>query len=152
MQSETDRAVDVTRRGTVAVESGQQKTSQVTRALADIIEYIGSMRARIDAVVRAQREQKIATDALVQSTLAVERLTGDNTEVAQSLARLAADLERSALLGAQAVTTTAGGVQAVVGRGERIAATSAELEALTTSLRAEAAYPRRGVRLPHKGA
>jgi methyl-accepting chemotaxis protein len=138
VQSETDRAVDVTRRGTDAVESGRQKTSQVTRALAEIIENIGTMRARIDAVVRAQREQKIATDSLIQSTLAVERLTGDNTQVAQSLAQLAADLERSALLGAQAVSATAGGVQAVVGRGERIATTSAELEALTQSLRAEA--------------
>lgn len=138
VQSETDRAVDVTRRGTDAVESGRQKTSQVTRALAEIIENIGSMRARIDAVVRAQREQKIATDSLVESTLAVERLTGDNAQVAQSLAQLAANLERSALLGSEAVSATAGGVQAVVGRGERIAATSAELETLTKSLRAEA--------------
>jgi methyl-accepting chemotaxis protein len=138
VQSETDRAVEVTRRGTDAVESGRQKTSQVTRALEEIIENIGSMRARIDAVVRAQREQKVATDSLIQSTLAVERLTGDNTQVAQSLAKLAANLERSALLGAQAVSSTAGGVQAVVGRGERIATTSAELETLTKSLRAEA--------------
>ena len=138
VQSETDRAVDVTRRGTDAVESGRQKTSQVTRALAEIIENIGSMRIRIDAVVNAQREQKIATDSLIESTLAVERLTGDNAQVAQSLAKLASDLERSALLGAQAVSSTATGVQSVVARGERIVSTSAELDALTKSLRAEA--------------
>ena len=138
VQSETDRAVDVTRRGTDAVESGRQKTSQVTRALAEIIENIQSMRVRIDAVVNAQREQKNATDSLIESTLAVERLTGDNAQVAQSLAKLAGDLERSAQLGADAVGSTSSGVQAVVARGERIAATSAELEALTKSLRQEA--------------
>lgn len=138
VQSETDLAVNVTRRGTDAVESGREKTSQVTRALGEIIENIGSMRARIDAVVRAQREQKTATDSLIESTLAVERLTGDNAQVAQSLEQLAADLERAAVLGSEAVSATAGGVQSVVGRGERIAATSAELEMLTKSLRAEA--------------
>lgn len=138
VQSETDRAVDVTRRGTDAVESGREKTSQVTRALQEIIANIGSMRMRIDAVVHAQREQKVATDSLIESTLAVERLTGDNAQVAQSLAKLASDLERSARLGAQAVSVTADGVQSVVARGGRIAATSAELETLTKSLRAEA--------------
>ena len=138
VQFETDRAVDVTRRGTDAVESGRQKTVQVTRALEEIIENIQSMRMRIDAVVNAQREQKLATDSLIESTLAVERLTGDNAQVAQSLAKLAADLERSALLGAQAVGSTSSGVQAVVARGERIAVTSAELETLTKSLRQEA--------------
>ena len=138
VQSETDRAVNVTRRGTDAVESGREKTSQVVRALAEIIENIASMRMRIDAVVQAQREQKTATDSLIESTLAVERLTVDNAQLAQSLATLASDLERSAHLGAQAVTTTADGVQSVAARGERIAATSAELETLTKSLRAEA--------------
>jgi methyl-accepting chemotaxis protein len=138
VQSETDRAVDVTRRGTGAVESGRQKTSQVTRALEEIIANIASMRLRIDAVVRAQREQKAATDSLVESTHAVERLTADNASVAQSLAALAAELELSAHLGAQAVSTTADGVKAVVARGERIVTTSSELEMLTKSLRAEA--------------
>jgi methyl-accepting chemotaxis protein len=138
VQSETDRAVDVTRRGTDAVESGRQKTSQVTRALEEIIANIGSMRMRIDAVVHAQREQKTATDSLVDSTHAVERLTSDNAQVAQSLADLAAELERSARSGAQAVSQTARGVHSIAERGERIAATSAELEMLIKSLRAEA--------------
>ncbi|HLI96572.1 MAG TPA: methyl-accepting chemotaxis protein [Candidatus Baltobacteraceae bacterium] len=138
VQSETDRAVDVTRRGTDAVESGRQKTSQVTRALEEIITNIASMRMRIDAVVHAQREQKTATDSLVDSTHAVERLTADNADVAKSLASLAAELELSAHLGAQAVSSTAEGVKSVVARGERIAATSTELETLTKSLRAEA--------------
>ena len=96
------------------------------------------MRARIDSVVHAQRDQKTATDSLVESTRGVERLTEDNAQVALSLAELAADLKRSAGLGAQAVTVTLGGVQAVVGRGERIASTSAELESLTKSMRTEA--------------
>jgi methyl-accepting chemotaxis protein len=138
VQSETDRAVEVTRRGTDAVETGRQKTTEVTRALAEIIANIASMRMRIDAVVHAQREQKTATDSLVQSTHAVERLTADNAQVAQSLAQLAAELELSAHLGAQAVSTTAEGVKSVVTRGGRIAATSSELETLTKSLRAEA--------------
>jgi methyl-accepting chemotaxis protein len=138
VQLETDRAVSVTQRGTDAVESGRRKTSQVSAALAQIIENIASMRARIDAVVRAQREQKSATDALIESTLAVERLTGDNAQLAQSLAELAKGMEDAARLGAGAVGDTSRGVQSVVARGERIASASADLEVLTKSLRAEA--------------
>ena len=138
VQSETDRAVDVTRRGTDAVESGREKTAQVTTALGQIVENIASMRTRIDAVVFAQREQKSATDALIESTLAVERLTSDNAQLAQSLADLAKGLEDAARLGAGAVGETSRGVQSVVTRGERIALASADLEALTKSLRAEA--------------
>lgn len=138
VQSETDRAVDVTQRGTDAVESGREKTAQVTEALGHIIQNIVSMRTRIDAVVHAQREQKSATDALIESTLAVERLTSDNAQLAQSLADLAKGLEDAARLGAGAVGDTSRGVQSVVARGERIALASADLEALTKSLRAEA--------------
>lgn len=138
VQSETGRAVDVTRRGTDAVESGRQKTAQVATALAQIIENIASMQQRIDSVVLAQHDQKTATDALIESTLAVERLTMDNAQLAQSLAALAKGLEDAARLGAGAVGVTSNGVNAVVQRGERIALASADLEALTTSLRAEA--------------
>ncbi|HEV3153114.1 MAG TPA: methyl-accepting chemotaxis protein [Candidatus Baltobacteraceae bacterium] len=138
VQTETDLAVQVTRRGTEAVESGRKKTAQVTDALGHIVANISAMRMRIDAVVRAQHEQKVATDALVQSTLAVERLTGDNSQLAASLARLARGLEQSARLGAGAVSSTSSGVQSVVERGERIAHASIQLEALTTSMRAEA--------------
>ena len=138
VQSETGRAVEVTRRGTDAVESGRRKTAQVTEALAQIIGNIASMRARIDAVVLVQREQQHATDALIESTLAVERLTGDNAQIAQSLERLAQGLEDAARLGAGAVGDTSSGVRSVLARGERIALASTELETLTTSLRAEA--------------
>lgn len=138
VQSETGRAVDVTRRGSEAVESGRKKTAEVSAALNEIIENITLMRACIDAVVLAQREQKQATDALIDSTYAVERLTTDNAQLAQSLERLAQGLEEAARLGAGAVGNTAGGVQNVLARGERIAQNSAELETLTKSLRAEA--------------
>jgi methyl-accepting chemotaxis protein len=138
VQSETERSVGATRRGTEAVESGRQKTAQVTGALAQIVANIASMRASIDSVVRAQREQKAATDALIESTLAVERLTSDNAQLAQSLADLAKNLEDASRLGAGAVSETSNGVRSVVTRGERIALTSAELETLTRSLRAEA--------------
>jgi methyl-accepting chemotaxis protein len=138
VQSETERAVSVTHRGTEAVESGRRKTAQVTTALAHIIENVGAMRTRIDAVVRAQREQKNATDSLIESTLAVERLTEDNATLAQSLAALARGLEESARSGAGAAGTASEGVRAVLTRGERIAQASGELDALTTSLRAEA--------------
>lgn len=138
VQGETERAVTVTHRGTDAVESGRRTTVQITAALANIIGNIESMRGRIEGVVRAQQEQKQATDSLIESTRAVERLTEDNAAVAQSLAILAHDLEGSALLGSTAATTAADGVQSVLMRGERIAAASSELEALTRSLRAEA--------------
>lgn len=138
VQGETERAVSVTRRGTDAVESGRNTTAQVTASLAHIIENIGSMSDRIEGVVRAQQEQKQATDSLIESTLAVERLTEDNAEVAQSLATLAHDLEGSALLGSTAAATAADGVQSVLMRGERIATASSELEGLTRSLHAEA--------------
>ena len=138
VQSETERAVSVTQRGTEAVESGRRNTAQVTAAHSHIIESIGAMRTRIDAVVRAQREQKIATDSLIESTLAVERLTEDNAALAQSLAALARGLEESARSGAGAAGTASDGVRAVLTRGERIAHASSELDAMTTSLRAEA--------------
>ena len=138
VQSETDRAVHVTRRGSEAVESGRQRTAEVSTALGEIIENITLMRACINAVVNAQHEQKQATDALIESTYAVERLTTDNVHLAQSLERLAQGLEEAARLGAGAVGNTAGGVQNVLARGERIAQYSGELESLTASLRAEA--------------
>jgi methyl-accepting chemotaxis protein len=138
VQSETDRAVNVTRRGSEAVESGRERTREVSAALNEIIENITLMRACIDAVVLAQHEQKQATDALIDSTYGVERLTTDNAHLAQSLERLAQGLEEAARLGAGAVGNTAGGVQNVLARGERIAQYSGELESLTASLRAEA--------------
>lgn len=138
VQDETVRAVEVTQRGTIAVEQGREKTAQVSEALKTIVETIGRMRVRIDAVVRAQNEQKNATDSLVQSTLLVEKMTNDNAEFAQTLSELSDALRGSATAGATAVSTTTQGVEAIVTRGTRIAAASAELEALTTSLREEA--------------
>jgi phage-related tail protein len=99
---------------------------------------VNHVRERIEAVVRAQREQKRATDALVESTLLVERLTGDNAAVAGALARLSVNLEQSAQLGSQAVRATAEAVSAVARRGERIAEGSDVILSLTSSLREEA--------------
>ena len=138
VQEETERAVNVTQRGTQAVEHGRRNTAEVGNALAAIVENIAGMRDRIDAVVRAQREQKSATDSLLHSTLAVEKMTVENADVAQTLLQLADDLRRSATSGAAAVGATTQGVSAVVSRGRHIAQASAELEVLTRSLRAEA--------------
>jgi methyl-accepting chemotaxis protein len=138
VQNETDRAVSVTRRGSDAVETGRTKTSQVADALALIVDNVSAVRARIDAVVLAQREQKTATDALIESTLLVERLTGDNANLATTLSSLAEGLSASSASGAEAVSATTQGVTSVARRGERIAAASDELETLTRSLRSEA--------------
>ena len=138
VQDETDRAVSVTRRGSDAVELGRTKTSQVADALERIVDSVNLVRARIDAVVMAQREQKNATDALVESTLLVERLTGDNANMAVALAALAQNLEQSSASGAQAVTSTSDLVDAIAKRGERIAGGSGEIQALTSSLKEEA--------------
>ena len=138
VQDETDRAVTVTRRGSQAVEQGRNKTAQVADALEQIVDNVNLVRARIDAVVMAQREQKMATDALVESTLLVERLTGDNAGMAVSLAALADNLQQSSASGAQAVRLTTSGVDAVARRGEAMASASAEIVALTGSLRGEA--------------
>lgn len=138
VQAETDRAVEVTRRGTQAVELGRNKTAQVGDALAAIVDNINAMRARIDAVVIAQKEQKVATDSLVDSTMLVERMTAENAEFASTLSSLAENLRTSASDGAAAVGSTAHDVSSVAQRGERIAATSADLQNLTGSLRAEA--------------
>src|SRR5579862_572749 len=121
VQDETNRAVTVTRRGSDAVEAGRAKTSQVADALALIVDSVTAVRARIDAVVLAQREQKLATDSLIESTLLVERLTGDNTQIANTLSTLAEGLQTSSASGAQAVRSTTGGVNAVAQRGDRIA-------------------------------
>ena len=86
----------------------------------------------------AQKEQKLATDSLIQSTLLVERLTGDNTQLASTLSDLAVELQSSSASGAEAVGATTGGVAAVAARGERIANASGDLAELTTSLRDEA--------------
>jgi methyl-accepting chemotaxis protein len=138
VQDETSRAVAVTRRGSEAVEVGRGKTAEVADALALIVDSVTAVRARIDAVVMAQREQKVATDSLIQSTLLVERLTGDNTQLASTLSNLAVELQSSSASGAQAVGSTTDGVAAVAKRGERIASMSDELQELTTSLRDEA--------------
>jgi methyl-accepting chemotaxis protein len=138
VQQETDRAVQVTRRGSDAVRQGREKTSQVADALEQIVDNVNLVRARIDAVVMAQREQKQATDALVQSTLLVERLTGDNAGMAVSLAALAENLQSSSASGAQSVTAASGAVEAVVKRGERMAAASDEMHGLTDSFTLEA--------------
>ncbi|HTX59996.1 MAG TPA: methyl-accepting chemotaxis protein [Verrucomicrobiae bacterium] len=138
VQDETSRAVTATRRGSEAVEVGRSKTSQVADALALIVDSVTAVRARIDAVVLAQKEQKVATDALIESTLLVERLTGDNTQLASTLSSLAEGLQGSSSSGAEAVRSTTGGVGAVAARGERIAAASDELAELTTALRDEA--------------
>ncbi len=138
VQEETDRAVSVTRRGSDAVEQGRTKTSQVADALERIVDSVNIVQHRIEAVVLAQREQKHATDALIESTLLVERLTGDNAGMAASLLVLAEKLERSAGAGAGAVGGATSLVASVTQRGERIAAASDEMQALTTSLRDEA--------------
>ncbi|HUZ50070.1 MAG TPA: methyl-accepting chemotaxis protein [Candidatus Dormibacteraeota bacterium] len=138
VQRETERAVKVTDRGSVAMEQGREKTAQVADALARIVDSVNLVRARIDAVVKSQREQKQATDALVESTLMVERLTTDNAQLATTLMALADALEISSSSGAQAVGETTQGVEAVAARGERIAEASDQLQALTASLRAEA--------------
>ena len=138
VQSETDRAVAVTRQGTVAVEKGRQKTEQVSDALSLIVDNIQLMRSRIEAVVLAQKEQKVATDSLVDSTQTVERTTAENSTFAQTLSTLAEQLQDSASSGASAVRSTSSDVSSVAQRGERIAAASSELQSLTSSLRAEA--------------
>ncbi|HET9029763.1 MAG TPA: methyl-accepting chemotaxis protein [Candidatus Aquilonibacter sp.] len=138
VQEETDRAVSVTRRGSDAVEQGREKTALVSDALAQIVDSVTHVRTRIEAVVQAQKEQKQATDDLIASTLLVERLTGDNAEMAVTLAGVAENLEQSAQLGAQAVRTTSDGIKAVAERGERIARGGDRLLELTTSLRQEA--------------
>jgi methyl-accepting chemotaxis protein len=138
VQRETDSAVQVTRRGSDAVRQGREKTSQVADALEQIVDNVSLVRARIDAVVIAQREQKLATDALVESTLLVERLTSDNAAMAVSLAALADNLQQSSASGAQALSSTTAGVSAVAKRGERMAAASDEMLDLTASLSGEA--------------
>jgi methyl-accepting chemotaxis protein len=138
VQDETSRAVAVTRRGSEAVEVGRGKTAEVADALALIVDSVTGVRARIDAVVIAQKEQKLATDSLIQSTLLVERLTGDNTQLASTLSNLAVELQSSSASGAQAVGETTSGVSNVAARGERIASASGELQELTTALRDEA--------------
>ncbi len=138
VQREIDRAVSITKRGNEAVAQGRTKTSQVATALAQIVENVKGVRGRIDRVVLAQKEQKGATDSLVDSTLLVERLTADNAQLAKTLAKLAADLQGSSEEGEQAARSTIDGVHAVAQRGEGIASASAELKALTLSLRDEA--------------
>jgi methyl-accepting chemotaxis protein len=138
VQDETSRAVAVTRRGSEAVEVGRGKTAEVADALALIVDSVTSVRARIDAVVIAQKEQKLATDSLIKSTLLVEKLTGDNTQLASTLSELAVELQSSSASGAQAVGETTSGVNNVAARGERIATASDELQGLTTALRDEA--------------
>ncbi|HVA28998.1 MAG TPA: methyl-accepting chemotaxis protein [Candidatus Baltobacteraceae bacterium] len=138
VQDETNRAVAVTRRGSDAVEQGRVKTTQVADALERIVDSINQVRGRIEAVVMAQREQKQATDSLVQSTLLVERLTDDNAGMAVSLAGLAENLQSTSASGAEAVRATTSGVNAVAQRGERIAHGSDEMLELTESMRGEA--------------
>jgi methyl-accepting chemotaxis protein len=138
VQREIVHAVSTAKRGNEAVARGRTKTTQVADALAQIVDNMKAVRERIDAVVHAQREQKNATDSLVDSTLLVERLTGDNAQLAKTLAKLAADLHGSSAHGERAARSTIEGVQAVAKRGEGIAAASAELQALTLSLRDEA--------------
>ncbi len=138
VQNETQRAVEVTRRGSDAAQTGREKTALVAEALKRIAESVVAVRERIDAVVRAQREQKQATDALIGSTLEVERMTGENAQFAQSLADLAGGLQQSSAEGAQAVRSTTALVDEVTRRGEHLAAATAELRELTATLRSEA--------------
>ncbi len=145
VQEETDRAVAVTRRGSQAVQHGRTKTSQVADALERIVDNVNHVRARIEGVVIAQQEQKLATDNLLESTLLVERLTGDNAEMASSLAALAENLSQSSQSGATAVRETSEGVNAVAMRGERIAQGSDLILELTSSLRQEAERIRKAV-------
>jgi len=138
VQTETDRAVEVSSRGSSAVQRGQTNTSQVVEALVGIVDSVGAVRMRIDAVLRSQQEHKKASDSLVESTLLVERLAGDNVQLAQSLSSLAESLQDLSASNAEAVRATTGGVKAVAARGERLANGSDDLLALTGSLRAEA--------------
>lgn len=138
VQTETDNAVAATRRGSDAVERGREKTAQVSDALERIVDSVSAVRARIEAVVHAQREQKQATDALLQSTLLVERLTGDNVAMAQELSTLAVTLQQLSASGATSVQSGRSNVGAVAQRGSRIAAASSEMRELTASLRNEA--------------
>ncbi len=151
VQTETVRAVDVTQRGREAVESGRQKTSLVTGALEKIVENARSMRSRIDAVVLSQREQKSATDSLLESTLLLERMTGENAGLAQSLSDLSARLLASSSNGAVAVQSTSTDVASVAQRGERLAGATEELRKLTLSLRNEAERIRSAVSGFHDG-
>jgi methyl-accepting chemotaxis protein len=145
VQDETNRAVTITRRGSEAVEVGRAKTTQVADALSLIVDSVSAVRARIDVVVMAQREQKTATDSLIESTLLVERLTGENTELSNSLYTLAETLSDSSDSGATAMRSSSGGVAAVAARGGRIASASDELVELTTSLRNEADRIRKAI-------
>lgn len=138
VRRDIDAAVSASERGNDAVVKGRAKTSQAAHALTQIVENVKAVRGRIEAVVRAQREQKNATDSLVDSTLLVERLTADNAQLAKTLASLAGNLQGSSAQGEQAARSTIDGVHAVAHRGEGIAAASAELKALTLSLRDEA--------------
>jgi methyl-accepting chemotaxis protein len=138
VQDDTSRAVTATRRGSDAVEVGRTKTSEVADALSLIVESVTMVRARIDAVVMAQKEQKVATDSLIESTLLVERLTGDNTQLASTLSSLAEGLQGSSASGAEGVRSATEGVASVTSRGERIAVGSDEIEKLTHALRDEA--------------
>jgi methyl-accepting chemotaxis protein len=138
VQRETQNAVLATRRGSDAVERGREKTSQVSDALERIVDSVSSVRARIQAVVQAQREQKQATDSLVESTLLVERLTGDNAAMAGSLSSLAVDLQQLSDSSSQSVRSGRGDVQNVVTRGGRMASASDEMRELTKELRTEA--------------
>ncbi len=58
--------------------------------------------------------------------------------MAVSLASLAENLQQSSESGAQAVSETTAGVQAVTSRGERIADSSSAITQLTDSLKEEA--------------
>ena len=138
VQDETDRAVAVTRQGSDAVKQGRSKTSEVADALAAIVDSVTAVRSRIDTVVRAQKEQKAATDSLIESTLFVERLTTDNAHMAVRLSNLAESLQSSSASGAQAVRSTTAGMDAIADRGAKIAGASSELEKLTTALSGEA--------------
>ncbi len=138
VREEIDRTVSATKRGNDAVAQGRIKTLQVASSLAQIVENVKTVREHIDAVVIAQREQKGATDSLVDSTRLVERLSGDNEQLAKTLAKLAGDLHGSAGRGQEAARSTISDVEAVAKRGEGIAAASSELKALTLSLRDEA--------------
>ncbi len=138
VQEEIDRAVGVAQRGNDAVERSRTKRELVTHSLTDIVQNVKVVRDHIDAMVSAQRNQKTATDSLVGSMSRVEKLTAGNAQLAKTLAKLAADLHGSSAQGESAAHATIAGVQAVAKRGEGIAAASAELKALTLSLRDEA--------------
>jgi methyl-accepting chemotaxis protein len=138
VQTETQNAVLATRRGSDAVERGREKTTQVSDALERIVDSVSAVRARIASVVQSQREQKRATDSLVESTLLVERLTGDNAEMAGALSSLAVNLQQLSDSSTASVRTGRSDVQNVVTRGERMASASDEMRALTEAMRKEA--------------